>query len=560
MSFNGAKLLLECLKAQGVDTIFGYPGGAALPIYDALVDYPEIRHVLTRHEQGAAHAADAYSRATGGVKVGVCLATSGPGATNLVTGLAAAYMDSIPMVALTGQVPSPLLGTDAFQEVDTVGITLGVTKHNYLVRRVADLPGVIAEAFALAKEGRPGPVLVDLPKDLTAGPAEGLKPFDGPHPLELEPKRTLDLSELEAALELFSSCSRPVLYVGGGAARSGAAPYVRELARRFKVPVTTTLMALGVYPTDDSLFLGMPGMHGSQRANFAFRDADLVIGVGVRFDDRVTGKASAFSPRSRRIHVDVDPCEMGKTCRVDARLVGDAKDVLRAFLDGVKAAPDTTEWRGQLDTWERFPPMMGVFPEASVQPKLVFDTLNELLPHDALIATDVGQHQMWSAQYLNFHTPGQFLTSGGLGAMGFGVPAALGAKMACPERTVVSVVGDGGFQMTAQELSTMARYGVGGVVVLMDNQCLGMVRQWQELFHKERYSEVDLSDNPDFVKLCEALGVRAVKVSRDEDLKPALKQALADGGPFVVHVEIYASQNVYPIVPPGAPAHEMMAV
>lgn len=552
--WTGAHQLLACLREEGVGTVFGYPGGANLPVYDALVDFPDLRHILVRHEQGAAHAADGFSRVSG--RVGVCLATSGPGVTNLVTGLAAAFMDSVPLVAVTGQVGTPLLGTDAFQEVDTVGITLPVTKRSFFVRRTEEIPDAVHAAFAAARSGRPGPVLVDLPKDLGAAQAER-QTHDLPFPGG-EAAPPVDEALLSRAAELVADARRPVLYVGGGAARSGAAGLVRLLAREKRIPVTTTLMALGTFPTDDPLFLGMPGMHGTRRANLALRDADLLLAVGARFDDRVTGKASGFSPGSRRIQIDVDPAEMGKTCRADVRLVGDAREILLRLRRAAARGPDTRDWLDALAAHPRVPPPQGVPPGSRVRPPELFAALSACLPEDALIVTDVGQHQMWTAQFARFSRPGALVTSGGLGAMGFGLPAALGAKLACPERAVVAVVGDGGFQMTAQELSTMRRYGVGVAILLLDNRALGMVRQWQDLFHGERRSEIDLSDNPDFVRLAMACGVPGTRVDRAEALPRALGRAFAEPGPFLVHVELSPRENVFPIVPPGVPAHEML--
>lgn len=552
--WTGAHQLLACLREEGVETVFGYPGGANLPVYDALIDFPNLRHILVRHEQGAAHAADGFSRASG--KVGVCLATSGPGATNLVTGLAAACADSVPLVAVTGQVATPLLGTDAFQEVDAIGITLPVTKRGFFVRRIEEIPGVVHAAFAAARSGRPGPVLVDLPKDLGAAQAP-LEAHDlpscGPEALP-----ALDDGLLAEAAGLIAASRRPVLYVGGGASRAGAAGLVRLFARELGIPVTTTLMALGTFPTDDPLFLGMPGMHGTKRANLALRDADLLVAVGARFDDRVTGKASGFSPRSKRIHVDIDPCEMGKTCRADLRLVGNAREALMRLRRFVAHRPDTHAWLDTLAAYPRVPPAQGVPPGSRVRPPELFAALAACLPEDALLVTDVGQHQMWTAQFARFSRPGTLLTSGGLGAMGFGLPAALGAKLACPEKTVVAVVGDGGFQMTAQELSTMRRYGAAVAILLLDNKALGMVRQWQDLFHGARRSEIDLSDNPDFVRLAMACGVPGARVDRAGALPRVLARALAEPGPFLVHVALSARENVFPIVPPGVPAHEML--
>ncbi len=554
MKWTGAHQLLACLREEGVDLVFGYPGGANLPVYDALVDFPDLAHILVRHEQGAAHAADGYARASG--KAGVCFATSGPGATNLVTGLAAAFMDSSPMVAITGQVGTSLLGTDAFQEVDTVGITLPVTKRSFFVRRTEEIPATVHAAFAAARSGRPGPVLVDLPKDLGAADAprerHELPVAEGHRPAEIDEGRVAE------AASLLGNARRPVLYVGGGAARANASGLVRFLARELGIPVTTTLMALGTFPTDDPLFLGMPGMHGTKRANLAFRDADLVVAIGARFDDRVTGRAAGFSPHSKRVQIDVDPFEMGKICRADVRLAGDAREILMRLRKAVAKRPDTAGWLAELSAHSRVPPAQGVPPDARVRPQELFSALSACLPEDALLVTDVGQHQMWAAQFGRFSRPGTFLTSGGLGAMGFGLPAAMGAKLACPERTVVAVVGDGGFQMTAQELSTMRRYGIRVAVLLLDNQALGMVRQWQDLFHGARRSEVDLSDNPDFVRLGEAMGVPGARVDRAEELPAALSRALAEPGPFLVHARLAVRESVFPIVPPGAPAHEML--
>jgi len=555
MNRTGAKLLLECLKQEGVDTLFGYPGGAALPVYDALACTPGLGHILVRHEQGAVHAADGWARASG--RPGVVLATSGPGATNLLTGLATACADSVPLVAITGQVPQALMGTDAFQETDILGASLPFTKYSTLVRSGEELPAKVAEAFRRARTGRPGPVLLDLPKDVAAAATEARLFVT---PLKHEAAARVDEQGVELAAKLLADSSRPVIYAGGGAVRSGCAELIRRFAADAGVPVTTTLMALGVMHSDDPRFIGMPGMHGTRRANFALGECDVLLAIGARFDDRVTGNARRFSPRSKRIVIDADASEFGKICRADVPLHGDAGTILAALAERVarESHANRTAWYAALQAQSDRPPISGVPPGTGMHPAEIFAAVNAALPDTALVATDVGQHQMWAAQLLRHRRPGRFITSGGMGTMGFGLPAAMGAKIASPDAPVLAVVGDGGFQMTAHELSTLARYQVGVVVLLIDNQCLGMVRQWQQLFHERRYSEVDLSDNPDFVAMAAAMGVHGAVAADARSLSSELENALEANRPYLIHVPIYRELNVFPIVPPGQPATTML--
>lgn len=554
MNYTGAKLLLDCLKQEGVETLFGYPGGAVLPIYDALATTSGLKHILVRHEQAAVHAADGWARACG--RPGVVLATSGPGATNLLTGLATALADSVPLVAITGQVPLPLMGTDAFQETDILGASLPFTKFSCLVRTPEELPLRVREAFQRATSGRPGPVLLDVPKDVSAAmtQARPLPPTEG---REAEPEV---LPDVGAAVAMLSGAERPVLYVGGGSVRSGCTDLVRRLSADARIPVTTTLMALGTMHPDAPMFLGMPGMHGTRRANHALGTCDVLLAVGARFDDRVTGNARRFSPNSKRIVIDTDAGEFGKVCRADVRLHGDAAAVLRSLASGLAERKQSTRasWHTELLGHSASPPIAGVFPKASMRPEDIFGAINDVLPYDALVATDVGQHQMWAAQLLRHRRPGAFITSGGMGTMGYGLPAAIGAKLACPNVSVLVVVGDGGFQMTAHELSTLARYDIGVVVLIIDNQCLGMVRQWQQLFHGRRYSEVDLSDNPDFVAMAAAMGVNGAVAADAATLSAELTKGIEANRPYLIHVPIYRELNVFPIVPPGQPATTML--
>ncbi|TNE88122.1 MAG: acetolactate synthase 2 catalytic subunit [Deltaproteobacteria bacterium] len=542
---NAAEALVMALVNEGVDTVFGYPGGAILPFYDALVDAP-LRHILPRHEQGAAFAADAYARVTG--NVGVCVATSGPGATNLLTGIANAMADSVPLVALTGQVPSSVLGTDAFQEVDIVGMSMPVVKHNVLVRDPNDVPRAIHEAFHIARSGRPGPVLVDLPKDVLLAEctavAEPLAPAPVPAPCA---------AALDRALELLGAAERPLIYAGGGVRIAGASAELRAFVAASGIPTVCTLQALGSLPADHPLFLGMLGMHGLKAANYAVQSCDLLLVVGARFDDRVTSKLATFAPDARVVHLDVDPAEVGKRREPDVSVLGDLRASLRG-LTGPSLGSDA--WRVRCATWRR--DHAWHYAEDGLDGPRFLRALSEAVGPEALVACDVGQHQMWVAQHWQLFDPRHHLTSGGLGAMGYGLPAAIGAQLARPDARVVCVSGDGSIQMNLQELATLSRYGLPIAVVVLDNQCLGMVRQWQELFADRRYSEIDLSDNPDFVRVADAFGLDTVRVDQLEDVPEALSRVAGTTRPLLVHVRLQREANVWPFVPPGAPNHHMM--
>ena len=545
---NGAQLLVRALEAQGVRTVFGYPGGAILPFYDALHG-SRLRHVLVRHEQGAAIAADGFARGTG--EVGVCVATSGPGATNLVTGIANAYLDSVPMLALTGQVPTTVMGTDAFQEVDVLGITMPIVKHSYLASDAADLPRILHEAMRIARSGRPGPVLGDLPKDvLTATP-----PHPRPFALPPEESQVPDAGDLDAALALLRAAQRPLIYAGGGVRIGKAVAELRAFARASRMPSVMTLQALGAIPGHDPLAMGMLGMHGLKAANLAVQQCDLLLVAGARFDDRVTGVLARFAPKAKVIHLDVDPAEVGKLRRPDVAVIGELRQSLAALTG---EAFGGERWRRacraskRAHAWNYDMPGEGVY-----APRMLRD-LAAAAPSDTIVACDVGQHQMWVAQHYPFGHPTQHLTSGGLGTMGFGLPAAIGAQFACPDRTVVNVSGDGSFMMNVQELATIRRYGLPIKMVVIDNQCLGMVRQWQELFLDGRYSEVDLSDNPDFTRVAESFGIPAFRLDRAADTPAAIERLLRSPGPLLAHVVIDREANVWPFVPPGKPNDEMM--
>jgi len=562
---RGAEILVEALIHEGVDSIFGYPGGAVLHIYDELWRARDrIKHYLVRHEQGAVHMAEGYARASG--RVGVALVTSGPGATNAMTGIANAYMDSTPIVVVSGQVPTPLIGTDAFQEVDTVGITRSCVKHNYLVRDVRDLAPVVHEAFHLAKTGRPGPVVIDIPKDVSAARASysRLKNISFPCAERRSPP---DPSAVGRAVAAIMQAERPVLYVGGGIANSGAAEALLALAEELQLPVTPTLMGLGGFPSVHPLCLSMLGMHGTYAANMAVAESDLLIAVGVRFDDRVTGKLATFAPHARVIHIDIDPANVGKNRAPDISLIADAKDALRALHSqirslGPKAIEKTISrsvaWWERLHTWQREQPLRFSGSGEQIKPQTVIRELYRLTKGEALIATDVGQHQMWAAQFYPFKRSRQWITSGGLGAMGFGVPAAIGAQLALGYQTVVAVVGDGGFQMTNQELATAMQYHLPIKVLIMNNGYLGMVRQWQEMFYDRAYSEVDLSVSPDFVKLAEAYGAFGVRATRPEELSDVLVAGLSHPGVAVMDIVVSKEENVFPIVPAGGNSRDMI--
>jgi acetolactate synthase-1/2/3 large subunit len=553
---TGARTLIEALQREGVDTIFGYPGGVVLPIYDELYD-SSIRHILVRHEQAAAHAADGYARASG--RVGVCLATSGPGACNLVTGIATAYMDSIPIVALTGQVPTALLGNDAFQESDITGITMPITKHNYLVKNAADIDRVVKEAFYIAGTGRPGPVLIDLPKDVSM--VEVDEASSPPAAVSLrgyQPTYEGHVRQIDKALDLIAEAERPLIYAGGGVILSGASAELREFIETAAIPVTTTLMGLGAIPGDHPLNLGMLGMHGTAAANFAVTECDLLVAIGVRFDDRVTGKIEAFAPNARIIHIDIDPAEIGKNKKVDVPIVGDVGRVLRAMLARMKKRGDTANWVNRTSTWKaQFPPAYR--DDDRLRPQYIIQQLSDLMKGEGIVISEVGQNQMWTALYYCFRKPRSWITSGGLGTMGYGFPAAIGAHFARPGETVVDVAGDGSFQMNIQELATVAHNNIPVKVVILNNIYLGMVRQWQELFYDRRYAYTELSP-VDFVKVANAYGVEGMRVEEKADVRGALETALSHDGPFVLDFRIEREENVFPMVPAGAAINEMIGV
>jgi acetolactate synthase-1/2/3 large subunit len=553
MKINGAQILIASLEQEGVEVIFGYPGGQVIPVYDALYD-AKIRNILVRHEQGAVHAAEGYARSTG--KTGVCLATSGPGATNLVTGIADAYMDSIPLVAITGQVPTALLGGDSFQEADITGITIPITKHNYLVKDVADLPRVVKEAFYIASTGRPGPVLIDLPKDINLQTAK----FEYPEKIDLpgyKPNYIGNARQIKEAAEAMYKAERPVLYVGGGAVSSGANEDLRRLAEKLEIPVTTTLMGLTAFPADHPLHLGMLGMHGTACANFAVCEADLLIAVGARFDDRVTGKLERFASQAEVIHIDIDPAEIGKNVPVKIPIVGDVKSVLEMLLERVKAKANP-KWLERIAVWKREHPLQ--YEAVGFKPQRVIEELHRLTAGEAIICTEVGQHQMWTAQFYPFTRPRSLVTSGGLGTMGFGFPAAIGAQVGNPDRVVIDIAGDGSFQMNIQELGTAVANRIPVKVIILNNFYLGMVRQWQEFFCNKRYSGTVLDTNPDFVKIAEAYGAAGFRIERAEDLTAMLRQALATPGPVVVDCRVDREENVLPMVPSGGPIDVMIGV
>ncbi|HMA04979.1 MAG TPA: biosynthetic-type acetolactate synthase large subunit [Methanomicrobiales archaeon] len=549
---SGAKILIEGLEREGVETIFGYPGGVVLPIYDELYNAP-IRHILVRHEQAAAHAADGFARASG--RVGVCLATSGPGACNLVTGIATAYMDSVPIVALTGQVPTNLLGNDAFQEADISGITLPITKHSYLVKDVRDLSRVVREAFFIARTGRPGPVLIDIPKDVSTNQAED-KPPEGPVSLRgYQPTVKGHARQIEKALALLDAAERPVIYAGGGIIASNASAELVELAEQFMIPVTTTLMGIGCIPCDHPLNLGMLGMHGTEYANFAVTECDLLLAVGARFDDRVTGKVSTFAPHAKIIHIDVDPAEIGKNKPIDVPIVGDARSVLQAMLHKAKKGA-RENWMEKIRAWKKKHPLR-YKEDGKLRPQFIIKELSDLLKGEGVIVSEVGQNQMWTAQWYCFRKPRSWLTSGGLGTMGYGFPAAMGATFARPGEQVFDIAGDGSFQMNIQELGTVSANKIPVKVAILNNMFLGMVRQWQELFYDRRYSYTELPP-VDFVKIAAAYGVDGIRVESVDEVREALKTAIATDGPFVMDFRIEREENVFPMVPAGAAINEMI--
>jgi acetolactate synthase-1/2/3 large subunit len=549
---TGAEILIECLKREGVEVMFGYPGGAVLPIFDKLYD-ADIRFILTRHEQGAAHAADGYARATG--KVGVCLATSGPGATNLTTGIANAYMDSIPIVALTGQVKTFLIGNDAFQEADVTGITRPITKHNYLVKDVKDLARIIREAFHIASTGRPGPVLIDIPVDVQQKDIEfiwpeevdirGYKPTYFGHP-----------GQIKKAVKLIASSRRPIIYAGGGVITSGAHQELKELTEKIQAPVTMTLMGLGGFPGTHELSLGMLGMHGTAFANHAIMESDLIIACGARFDDRVTGRLDAFAPHAKIIHIDIDPASISKNVRVDIPIVGDAKNILGQLLEEIKKVPDTSDWRKTIESWKKNHPLQ-YKDDGKIKPQYVIEQIYEATGGEAIITTEVGQNQMWACQWYKYIHPRTFISSGGLGTMGFGFPAAMGAKIGCPEKIVFDIAGDGSIQMNIQELATCVCNKINVKVAILNNGYLGMVRQWQELFYKKRYSYTTLY-NPDFVKLADSYGALGLRATKNEEVRPAIKKALSVDNTVFIDFHIEPEENVFPMVPAGEAINRMI--
>ena len=551
---TGARILVEGLQREGVETLFGYPGGVVLPIYDELYD-SSLRHILVRHEQAAAHAADGFARASG--RVGVCLATSGPGACNLVTGIATAYMDSVPIVAITGQVPTSLLGNDAFQESDITGITLPITKHNYLVKRTEDLGHVLREAFYIAGTGRKGPVLIDLPKDVSTKPIEYEFPESEAVTLRgYQPTIRGHAKQIDKALELIFEAERPLIYAGGGVISSDASPELLKLVETLGIPITTTLMGLGAVPCDHPLNLGMLGMHGTRSANYAVTESDLLIAIGARFDDRVTGKLDTFAPQAKIIHIDIDPAEIGKNKKVDVPIVGDTKAVLQDMLAKIRKMKEYDRWLTRIRGWKEKHPLT-YKRDGVLRPQFIVEQLSELLKGEGIIVSEVGQNQMWTAQYFCFRKPRTWITSGGLGTMGYGFPAAMGAHFACPDQVVFDIAGDGSFQMNIQELSTVATNNIPVKVAVLNNRFLGMVRQWQELFHDRRYSFTELPP-VDFVKVANAYNVDGIRVESVDDVVPALKAAIETDGPFVLDFRVEREENVFPMVPAGAAINEMI--
>jgi len=549
---SGAEAFVECLHRERVEVIFGIPGGALLPIYDELYD-SDIRHILMRHEQAAAHAADGYARATG--RVGVCMATSGPGATNLVTGITNAYMDSVPIVAFTGQVPTTMIGNDAFQEANITGITLPITKHNYLVKDAKMLPNIIREAFYIASTGRPGPVLVDLPKNVQTEEIEfeypkninlrGYRPTSKGHPLQIK-----------KAAKAIMGAERPIIYAGGGVVISGAHAELRALAETLMAPVTTTLLGIGTFPSKHPLSLGMVGMHGTKSANYAMTESDLIIAIGARFDDRVTGRLDGFAPNAKVIHIDIDPAEISKNVAAHIPIVGDAKNILTELIKEIKRKPKS-KWIEKIEKWKKEFPLEYDRKSKELKPQYVVEQIYDLCP-DAIITTEVGQNQMWAAQYFKFTKPRTFISSGGLGTMGYGFPAAIGAKVGCPDKTVIDIAGDGSFLMNSQELATAVINDIPVKVAILNNKFLGMIRQWQELFYDKRYSAARLDTSPNFTKLAEAYGALGIEVTKPGDVRSAIEEALDSDKPVVIDFQITPEENVFPMVPAGAAINEII--
>lgn len=553
MKMTGAQIICESLLKEGVEVIFGLPGGTMIPLYDTLPQYPKLRHILVRHEQGAAHAADGYARATG--KVGVCMATSGPGATNLVTGIANAYLDSVPMVAITAQVPRHLIGKDAFQEIDITGITLPITKHNYLVLEVNSMAEVVKQAFHLARSGRPGPVLIDVPRDVLSEQTE----FHYPSKVDLpgyKPTLQGHPTQIKKAAKVINEAQRPLIIAGRGVIISEAYAELKQLAETAQIPVVTTLLGIGCFPESHVLSYGMIGMHGMVYANMAVSNADLLIAIGMRFDDRVTGKISAFAPHANVVHIDIDPAEIGKNVRVDVPIVGDVKTVLQA-LNKLINPTEHVEWVGQVDDWRKERPSTEIRDIEGLLPQYVVRKIYEVTDDDTIIVTGVGQHQMWAAQHYWYNKPNSLISSGGLGTMGFGLPASMGAKVGCPDTTVWLIDGDGSLQMTIQELATIVQDKIAVKIAVLNNGFLGMVRQWQDLFYEKRYVATPLSC-PDFVKIAEGYCIPGLRVKHKEEVVPAIEQAMKSQGPFLIDFMVEPEENVYPMVPPGATLAEAL--
>lgn len=563
MELTGSQIVVEMLKDEGVDTIFGYPGGQIIDFFDELYRHPELNMILVRHEQGAAHMADAYSRTSG--KTGVCVVTSGPGATNTVTGIASAYADSVPMVVITGQVSTSLIGNDAFQEVDIVGITRPCTKHNYLVKSVQELPGVIKEAFYLARAGRPGPVLIDLPKDLQKAVTTFVKP--GPAKLRAyNPNYKPNKKQLQKAMELILKAERPVIIAGGGTICSKSSEDLREFAHSLQIPTTATLMGLGAFPASDPLWLGMLGMHGTYRANMATNHSDLLISVGVRFDDRVTGRTDCFCRQADIIHIDIDPSSIRKNVQVTVPIVGDARLTLKELnqllektsVDQAEIANMRAPWLERIAAWKATTPLAYIQGDEIIKPQYVIEKLHDLSDGKAIITTEVGQHQMWTMQHYGFDEPNHCISSGGLGVMGFGLPAAIGAQVAQPNKLVIDIAGDGSIQMNMQEMSTAVQYGLPIKVAILNNGHLGMVRQWQELFYGKRYSSTVLQATPNFVKMAEAFGAVGLRATKPSEVENVIKQAFNTPGPVIMEFMVEPEENVYPMVPPAGANTDML--
>ncbi|MBN1627646.1 MAG: biosynthetic-type acetolactate synthase large subunit [Deltaproteobacteria bacterium] len=558
---KGTEILMKVLHEEGVDTIFGYPGGAVLDTYDELVK-TDIKHILVRHEQGAVHAADGYARASG--KVGVCLVTSGPGATNTVTGIASAYMDSIPIVVFTGQVNTNLIGNDAFQEVDIVGITRPCTKHNYLVKNVENLARTIKEAFYIARSGRPGPVLIDLPKDMMRSSTE-YKPINEVRLRAYNPTYEPNMKQLDRVISLIKKSRKPLVFAGGGVILSGASGELKKFAHVIKAPVTSTLMGLGAFPASDPLWLGMIGMHGTYCANMSSSECDLLIGIGVRFDDRVTGKTSTFASNAKIVHIDIDPTSISKNIPVDTPVVGDCRVTLERLNKLLKDEPKKDisghrePWLDQVMKWKETRPLTYTQKDI-IKPQFVIEKIWELTKGEAIISTEVGQNQMWSAQYYRFDKPNTFITSGGLGCMGFGFPAAIGAQVAFPDRVVIDIAGDGSIQMNIQEMATAVQYNLPVKIAILNNRYLGMVRQWQELFYERSYAHTEMDHAPDFVKLAEAFGAAGLRATKPEEVVPVIEKALSINKPVIMDFVVEREEGVYPMVPAGADITEMLLV